>query len=146
MTSASTNTRTFHSERAKWAWEKVSGVAALKGAIGLQYATHVRKLPARLQINGLGQALAFLFAKSKPGKDKIETGAARLLVHLGERLAMTLEPKPHDLRDSRAIMEAIVKMSPDQYRRSTHELMTTAEWLKRFADGLFEKEDNGTHD
>lgn len=144
MASPSTNTRTFHSERAKWAWEKVSGVAEPKSSIGLEYATHVRKLPSRLQTNGLGQALAFLFAKSKVDRKKGETGAARLLAHLGERLATTLERQPQDLRDPRAIMEAIVKMSPDQYRRCTHELLTTSEWLKRFADGLFEKDDNGT--
>lgn len=143
MTSPSITTRTLHSERAKWAWEEVSGVAALKGSIGPQYATLVRKLPARIQINGLGQALAFLFAKSKPDKDRGETGAARLLGQLGRRLTLTLERAPA-FRDSRAIMEAIVKMSPDQYRRCTHELMTTAEWLKRFADGFFEKDDNGT--
>lgn len=128
-------------ERARWAWNKVSEVGS-RSPIASEYATHVRKLPARLQINGLGQAMAFLFAKHQSCK-KAETGAQRLLIHLGERIATILQrPIPAKPKD---IMAAIVAMTPDQYRRCTHELLTTAEWLKRFADGLFDKNEQDEH-
>lgn len=125
-------------ERARWAWHKVSEIGP-RSPIAAEYATHVRKLPARLQINGLGQAMAFLFAKG----GKSENGAQRLLLHLGERIGTVLErtipARPKE------IMDAIVALTPDQYRRCTHELLTTSEWLKRFADGLFDKNDQDTH-
>lgn len=137
MSREATSKPRVQSERAQWAWTNVQGVG--RGEVGKDYATHVRKLPARIQVNGLGQALAFLFAKRR--KEKGESGAGVLLLQLGERIA-TLGPKGAlDPKKPEAIMRALVDMTPDQYRRCTHELLVTAEWLKRFVDGLFEKDE-----
>ncbi|HFE47360.1 MAG TPA: type III-B CRISPR module-associated protein Cmr5 [Nannocystis exedens] len=130
--------QTVHNERAQWAWTKVSEVQEEGGSLSKDYAIHVRKLPARIKINGLGQALAFLYSKAK---DDDNTGAGRLLLDLGERITALLDNRQPGKRIRRkALMERLVDMSPDQYRRTTHELMTTSEWMKRFVDGLFDKE------
>lgn len=130
---------TVHDQRAEWAWDQVSRVPQEHPAgTAKDYATHVRKLPARIQVNGLGQALAFLFAKSKSGKKT--TGAGVLLGQLGARVTDILSSK--DPLDGPKLMGKLVDLSPADYRRCTHELMLTAEWLKRFVDGLFDKEED----
>ena len=147
MARQATTRRQVHSERAQWAWTKVSDVwdTHQRTAVAKEYATHVRKLPARIQINGLGQALAFLFAKSKGGDRREEreedlNAAGRLLVQLGERMGGIVGGQ-RSMQKRADIMKVLVTLSPDEYRRCTHELMTTAEWLKRFVDGLFEKDE-----
>lgn len=127
--------RTIHSDRAAWAWDRVSSLK--KDEQGQQYATHARKLPARLLTCGLGQTMAFLFAKSEG--DKKKGGAAKLLEHLGERILKTLDRPVTN--DPSKIMTAIVGMDPEPYRQCTHELLAASEWLKRFAEGFFGKED-----
>lgn len=126
--------RLLHSDRPSWAWQKVND-ANNRGKVTSTYAIQVRKLPARIQTNGLGQTLAFLYSK---GERKSEKGETVLLLHLGERMKPLLQ-NALDLSTPEKIMDALVHMTPDEYRRCTHELMVTAEWLKRFADGLFEK-------
>ncbi len=130
--------QSVHDTRAQWAWEKVSAVNEEGGSLSKNYAIHVRKLPVRIKINGLGQALAFLYSKAK-NDDK--SCAGRLLLDLGERITLLLGNRQPSERDRlKALMRQLVDMSPDEYRRSTHELMTTSEWMKRFVDGLFDKE------
>ncbi|MBK8230639.1 MAG: type III-B CRISPR module-associated protein Cmr5 [Candidatus Eisenbacteria bacterium] len=131
--------RALHSERPAWAWKRVNE-ANNCGKVTTEYAIQARKLPARIQTNGLGQTLAFLYSKSKGDKSerKGDKGETLLLIHLGERIKPLLQ-SDRDLSDPDKIMHALVHMTPDEYRRCTHELMVSAEWLKRFADGLFEK-------
>ena len=126
--------RALHSDRPAWAWTKVNE-ANNRGKVTANYAIQVRKLPARIQTNGLGQTLAFLYSKGKHQGDKGETV---LLLHLGERIKPLLQ-SDRDLSQVDQIMKALVDMTPDEYRRCTHELMVSAEWLKRFADGLFDQ-------
>jgi CRISPR type III-B/RAMP module-associated protein Cmr5 len=129
--------KAVHSQRAEWAWQKVFEIHELDGSPSKKYATEVRKLPARIQVNGLGHAFAFLFSRSK----KCD-GARRLLLQLGERIAVNVMHRERAPTKPEALMNMLVTMSPDAYRRATHELMTTAGWMKRFVDGLFDKEED----
>jgi CRISPR-associated protein Cmr5 len=92
-----------------------------------RYGTLARKLPGYLQVSGLGQTLAFLFAK---GGDDDKKAEGLLLFQLGQHL------KERGLMQrNRAPMEALVEMSPADYRQATREAMAIAEWLRRFAAG-----------
>ncbi|MCB9761192.1 MAG: type III-B CRISPR module-associated protein Cmr5 [Alphaproteobacteria bacterium] len=125
-------------ERAKWAWSSVEEVREKHFAD--RYGTLARKLPSYLQVSGMGQTLAFLYAK---GGDKGTNSAeGRMLHHLSARIAKVLKDKV----DAEGVLESVVKMSPEQYRAATWELMASAVWLKRFAEGsLGEEEDTGGH-
>lgn len=129
--------KNLHSDRAQWAWSAVSRANQMRVAT---YAIQVRKLPARIQVNGLGHTLAFLYSKQRAEKNKPPTGERVLLGQLGDRIALVLKRSPSDLDTPEKIMKTLVDMTPDDYRRCTHELFVTAEWLKRFADGLFDKD------
>ncbi len=136
--SASNQLHTAHSERAQWAWRAVSAIwdEHQQGKLAKEYATQVRKLPARIQTNGLGQSLAFLYSKTK----KEPTAHESLLRQLDERINLVLS-RSYTRRRRDDIMTTLVQLTPDEYRRCTHELLKTAEWLKRFVEGLFEKDD-----
>jgi len=138
MTRANVTTRTIHSERAAWAWAKVMAVST--SGLGPKYATHARKLPARVLTSGLGQAMAFLFAKSQGGTKG--DGTAKLLEHLGERILTTLGHSVPPSFDAKKVMQIILDMDPQQYRQCTHELLAASEWLKRFAEGFFGKNED----
>lgn len=136
-------------ERAKWAWEAVDEIAALERSdksdkVKARYGTRARKLPSYLQVNGLGQTLAFLYAKgkgegAKGGGGALGSGDAYLLRHLRDRVLRTIR---HDnlQRTSDDVMATYTGLDPDQHRLVSAELAATAQWLKRFAEGRLEEE------
>lgn len=113
----------------KWAWERVSGV----GESDSEYLTEARKLPARLLSSGLGQTVAFLYSKgAKKTRQSDVKGRALLYKHIDTwvRENHRSSPAPVD-----QCMNIIVGLSATQYRLMTRELLATAEWIKRFAEG-----------
>lgn len=123
---ANTSTRAkSQGKRAAWAWQKVEDVQKNDR----DYLTEVRKLPARLLTNGLGQTMAFLYAKAK-GNEKGDAAKQRLYAQLAERVRAF---KPATSNDDP--MRIIVGLDPVEYRVLSRELLETAEWLKRFAEG-----------
>ncbi len=120
--------------RAKSAWDMITEA---KGK-GDRYTTLVRKLPSYLQGSGLGQTFAFLHSKGAGKQDSAEglhsKGAGKqdsaeglLLRQLGKYLARYLR-----LPEVREQMELVLNLDPADYRRATQELMSLAEWMKRF--------------
>lgn len=141
-------------ERAGWAWDRVDEVARLSNAEKLQtrYGTLARKLPSYLQVNGVGQTLAFLFAKGKgegSRADEDRRGRAQtkgdgvLLRHLRDRVLRTITGGGNISGDPRDVMAVVLALDPDQHRLVGAELAATATWLKRFAEGRLGEEEDG---
>lgn len=137
-------------ERAGWAWDRVDEVARLSNAEKLQtrYGTLARKLPSYLQVNGVGQTLAFLFAKGKgEGSRGTEGRSAKgdgvLLRHLRDRVLRTITGGGNIASDPRDVMAVVLALDPDQHRLVGAELAATATWLKRFAEGRLGEEEDG---
>lgn len=108
-------------DQARTAWGWVDNIAE---PFKDRYATLARKLPSYLQVSGLGQTMAFLYAKSnEPGAE--QTLCKQLGGYLCKRLG----------RPEGDVMEMILELGPRDYRRATQELMQIADWLKRFAEG-----------
>ena len=144
-------------ERAKWAWDKVDEVAprpgtgGRSGAVEKRYGTLARKLPSYLQVSGVGQTLAFLYAKGKGEGATGTTGAGAkgdgvLLRHLRERVLMVLANGGAVKAEPRDVMQVVLQLDPDQYRLETAELAAAATWLKRFAEGRLGEEEEGAGD
>lgn len=121
--------------RAKVAWGWVTAAEARfpKEKERKRYGTLARKLPTYLQVSGLGQTLAFLFSKGERDKDKPES---LLLSQLSDHLRSRLSPPP-----TGEIMSAILELSPAAYRTATREALAIADWLKRFAEGRLDAEE-----
>lgn len=124
--------------RAKIAWGWVEQVLSrFSGESGdkaqKRYGTLARKLPALLQVSGLGQTLAFLFAKSRQGESAEGLLFSQFAGHLRDRL---------QLRPEGDFMYAVLDLTPAAYRAATQEALAVADWLKRFAEGRLASEED----
>jgi CRISPR-associated protein Cmr5 len=109
--------------RAQQAWKDVEQV---KKGIQDKYGTLARKLTSLLQVNGLGQTLAFLLAKA--GNEK---GNAHYVLyrHVSDWVMGQMNPS-----EERMLLDWIIRQRSDLYRRATVEALAYAMWLRRFVE------------
>jgi CRISPR-associated protein Cmr5 len=117
---------TLDQRRAKHAWDAVQH--ALKrsghhqGQDSKKFGGEARRLPMRIMVSGLGQALAFLEAKKEvPG----------LLAELSDWVLERRDLGPGAGRD---LLQAVIGRNSDFLRRATDETLAYLQWLKRFAE------------
>lgn len=131
---------------------KVAFDFAKQGKESDKYVSYVRRLPSLIQTNGLGAALAFVFAKAKFGAEKRGADAEAyglLYTHVRQWLEEhsilreTLRKAYDQLKENREdvngpdrLTEAIVSLDPRSYRLATQEVLAFLQWLRRFAEGL----------
>ncbi|MFD7522659.1 type III-B CRISPR module-associated protein Cmr5 [Paenibacillus chitinolyticus] len=95
-----------------------------------EFRSLARSLPSMIQINGFGAAIAFLYAKKK--------GLAHNELYM--MIFCWLKQQGIVDEDSREFMEVITVQSRDGYKRMTWETMGLLSWIKRFAEGMIEVE------
>jgi len=134
--SKTTAPQELQKRRVQWAWNAVD-TAASRGKKS-DYLTEARKLPARLLASGLGQSLAYLYSKRKERNPATAQGRDLLYRHVSERVAEVLDKEPPGPEGA---MPIVVELSAASYRRLSRELLTSAEWLKRFAEGRLKDTD-----
>lgn len=130
MTDKSTlsNRQTLEQQRAAKAWEQTESVSKQQLA---EYISLVEGLPARVQIDGLGQTLAFLRAKAKD-KNGNYTHHWTAYLFLQEWLSGRFENvKP-------GLLEWLMNQDSDIYRQVSVEAQSYMIWLKRFAEAKSE--------
>lgn len=151
---------TLEQKRAAKAWYQVNAVPK---DVQKDYRSLVRKLPAMIRMNGLGQALAFLLAQEKKtakeirqfnigqsGKEKL--GADGLLYKHLEEWLIGEEPESSTVAGTPAqgykadlpwpstnttLMENVLRSDSTIYRLATAEALAYLGWLKRFAEASF---------
>jgi len=85
-----------------------------------------RSFPTKVQTNGLLVAVAFLDTKdAQHGKLKVA-------------LEAWVEKK--NLIKSKNLTKELVKLDRDKYRLASQEVMAYAQWVKRFAEGRWDKD------
>jgi CRISPR type III-B/RAMP module-associated protein Cmr5 len=125
--------QTLQQERAGAAWDNIREVERESEVqtekkpeeFRKDYGRQATKLPAMIQVNGLGTAMAFLCAKAKK-KSKSPPGL--LYGHLSGWLMGRMPNSSADL------MDWIRNASASQYRRATAEAIEYALWLRRYAE------------
>ena len=120
--------QTKEQERASKAWEYVSDKVKGQTFEG-EYGSWVKKLPALVLTNGLGQTLAFLRAKGKDEANAPQT----LYNHLSEWVMGEIAPAQGSL------LEWLMGKDSATYRRATTEALAFINWLKRFAEAKLAK-------
>ncbi len=115
--------RSLEQKRANAAWERVKAVSNKKK----EYCQAAKGAMADIQINGLGQALAFWNAK---GKKPTEAHYKQLIDDVSAWVMPRIKPA-----EKTPLLEWVIKSaSTDEYRRATSEAMAFLAWLKRFAE------------
>lgn len=128
--------RSLDQERAAFAWKRIqSHKSQFSDSDADDYVGEARKLPIRTMASGLGQALAFLYAKQekKPGVKLLLSDLAVWV--LDQR--QLIPGVPAEGKSEARLIEAIVSDgSNSQYlRRATAEVLAILVWVNRFAEG-----------
>jgi CRISPR-associated protein Cmr5 len=89
-------------------------------------------MPAMIQVNGLGQTLAFYYASKK----QMGLVYSILDIWVKERLTYI---KPERLPDQE-LVEWVISLPSPQYKVVTMEIMALLNWLRRFADGMIKSD------
>jgi CRISPR-associated protein Cmr5 len=126
--------RTLEQERAAFALARVEQLEKL-GDKAKEAAMYIRKLPAMTFTNGLGQALAFLLAKTENNGNFNPARQVYLIVAdwLIERKIYSAEPAE--------LIRTIMANDRYQYQLAQEETWALLDWLKKFVDALLPKEE-----
>jgi CRISPR-associated protein Cmr5 len=130
----SAENRSQAQKRAEHALNKVKELADGNADYG-NYASYVKALPARIIMNGLGQALAM--EKAASSKDK---GHEQLFGHMQDWLLDGWEHSPYRGRPD--LLQALVCGSEANYIRAQGEAMAYLQWLKKFSAAFLKDADN----
>lgn len=128
--------QTIEQQRATAAWKCIDEVNRLSEKFKKRYSGLVRSFPALVQTSGLGQALAFLRAKSNASNEH-----GLLYSHLSGWVVGRMS----FAGSSRDLLQGIMSSDSQIYRRATVEALAYAIWLKRFAEAELPEPD-GTED
>lgn len=134
-----TKIRTLEQERAKYAWEQVKRVKG-DSKIEARYSSYVKKMPALILTNGLGNALAFTRSKFGPESEeklRVDAKAYKLLYqHLNGWFSKQAQV-------NKDILDWIVNdASSLEVLRITEETIALLNWMKRFADAELKGEES----
>lgn len=97
-----------------------------------EYRSYVKKIPTLIQVNGLGQTLAFCYQK------KHEYRVIYKQLH-----AWMKKNYPQYFKDeTQEFVEAVVNLDSRDYRVLTMETLALLNWMRKFADGMVTKEED----
>lgn len=125
MTGHATGEQTLSQRRAAFALQRVRDIK--DQSFAKEFRSHASGLPAMIQMNGFGQALAFL--RSKPDNEAYQA----LYQTVSDWLRQ--EKQPYENQDALA---GIVEKSMSTYRLAQNETMALLDWVKRFATAFIE--------
>ncbi|GAD15278.1 cmr5 family CRISPR-associated protein [Geobacillus kaustophilus GBlys] len=112
--------------RAAFAFQEVKQAKErLRGSFE-NYRSYVKKMPSLIQVNGLGQALAFCFQKGKEYKAIYQSLAKWMREQFPDQFSSA----------NQELVEAVVNLSSADYRLWTMEAMALLDWMRKFADGM----------
>ena len=147
--------KTLEQKRAAKAWAHVNEIVSeikkkedTKSKLGENYRSGVRKAPAMIKTNGLGQTLAFLLSKEEKkavdARNNPEKPEGYLYKHLEEWLCggEAPIPWPPELKD-KPLVERVMEVDSTIYLQATQEALAYLGWLKRFAEACFGKSKGG---
>ncbi|MBV6428521.1 MAG: hypothetical protein KIPDCIKN_03056 [Haliscomenobacter sp.] len=119
------------------------------------YKSYVKKAPIWIKTNGLGAALAFILSKQESGSKRIQgieyqigdhqqhSQNAYGLLYLQISAWLKSETKRYLLngKEQQDLVQTLTELKSHEYRAVTVEVLALLNWLRRFADGLIEGDD-----
>lgn len=106
-----------------------------------EYKAYVKRMPMYIKSNGLGAAMAFAFSKGSKGGRTDESNAWGLLhQHIEGWLKEDQKELINDFPNDR-LAQFLTEVDSSTYRAATVEVLSFLSWLRRFAEGLIEGED-----
>ena len=117
--------------RAEFAYECVEKVVDEHGKdskTSNEYKSYVKKIPTMIQTNGLSATFAFIYSKKKTYE----------IIYQDIEKWLREKRKLKDNDDE--LVKWLIKLDSTNYKYITSEVMAFFMWLRRFAEGMIEKE------
>jgi len=99
-----------------------------------KYKSYAKKFPSLVLSNGLAATIAFAL-------DKSNTKGGKAWGIINEDVTKWLKKKGYLPSDDK-LEDYICSLDSDEYRIVTNEVLALFEWIRRFASGLIEGEDD----
>lgn len=116
--------------RAAFAFEQVKQAVEELAGDAQNYKSYVRSLPSMIQVNGLGQTMAFYYARKR--KYKAYRDIYKSIFNWLQRKF------PDHFQQQNELVEEVVKLRSEDYRMLTMEVLALLSWMGRFAEGMIE--------
>lgn len=133
-------------KRSNYAFEKISAIKNKNNKdLEKKVSSLISKLATLILTNGLGNTVAFLFAKGKPEHHEVVYILSDWLINNSDLGKKNLKLNPGNIKDNiQPILESLItKASVEEYIYYTDESLRLVNWLRRFSDAMLEKgEDN----
>ena len=135
--------------RANYAFESAKIGAGLNKPkkVNEAYKAYAKKIPMLVKSNGLGATFAFIFSKKKNETDKKDYAYWTIYEQTDKWLRVEkasmfpfIPKKDNDGKDIE-LADALILLDSTQYRAITNEVISFFTWLRRFAEGLIDGED-----
>ncbi len=110
------------------------------------YKSYVKKVPTLIQVNGLAGTFAFIYSKMTKNKNNKEKGTIENpygdwdLIYFQTWKWLNKNYKSHE--NDKELVEWIIEQDSKLYKAITVEVLALFSWLKRFAEGMIEGEEN----
>jgi len=113
-----------------------------------KYKSYVKKIPMMILTNGLGATFAFVYSKQKKeDKQKRKVGDEKNPKNGYDLIYKQVDEwlkQCHIQKSNDELIKWIIDQDSQLYRATTNEVLALFNWLKRFADGMIEgEEENG---
>lgn len=131
--------------RAMFAYEKVREIVEKHDDININkgdYKSYVRRIPMLIQTNGLGATFAFVKSKSNSKDSDNKAKAYKVIYDQISEWIRVDEKQIIELKENEDLIEKIIQIPSSTYRALTLEILSLFNWLKRFADGMIEDDNN----
>lgn len=145
-------------ERALFAFQAVNEAGKNLGKTEKQnFRSYIKRMPAMIQVNGLGQTIAFYYDKANSSgtnqKATNHTAYKEILIIMYKRFktqfpqqfentdAKSDKKKNNNVSDDqkmKGLIKVIVNLDSETYRRFTQETLALLNWLRRFVDGTMQ--------
>ncbi|RKX56013.1 MAG: type III-B CRISPR module-associated protein Cmr5 [Thermotoga sp.] len=126
--------------RAKFAYKCAKKGSEIEKKEYKSYVSYVKKIPMLIKTNGLG--VTFAFIKSKSSNDKSKAGYAYHLLYNQTKEWLKKDDKNLiHMNESDDLVEKMISLNSQEYRAVTIEVLAFFNWLRRFAEGLIEGEE-----
>ncbi len=132
MGNSGSTVRKIENGRAAYAFEQVDQfVRKNREDTVKEYRSYLKKMPAMIQVNGFGQAMAFAYAK---GGEAYTAIYQQISEWLRERHGSLL--RKVDSSGQQELVQVIVNMDSSDYRVLSTEALALLQWMSRFVDGM----------
>lgn len=133
--------RNIQQQRAAYALKKVQAVVANQNEdVQKRFKAYSNSLPAMIQMNGIGQAMAFAYQKSNGSNKNEATGWTLLFGVVADWLLKERKLWGNAKPD---LMRAITEGSQEEYQLAQVETQALLSWVKDFARAEISGEPEG---